>query len=99
MLALSLLLPDGPHAPAEMLIPLEATYRLTITASHIPGNMNILADDLSHNNIISFFLQAPYMHKTLVPIPLMALDLLLDPKLDWTSRFWMVLFKATVGFE
>ena len=78
---------------------LEATYRLTITASHIPGRMNTLADDLSRNNIISFFSQAPYMHKTPTPLPLMALNLLLDPKLDWTSPSWMVLFRATVGLE
>ena len=78
------------------LIFFEAIYRLTITASYIPGHMNTLADDLSRNNIIS---QAPYMHKTPTPLPLMALDLLLDLKLDWTLLSWMVLFKATVGLE
>ena len=58
--------------------------------------MNTLADDLSRNNIISFFSQSLYMHKTPTPLPLMALNLLLDPKLDWTSPAWMVLFRATV---
>ena len=77
----------------------EAIYRLTITASRIPSRMNTLAYDLSCNNIISFFSQASYMHKTPTPLLLMALDLLLDPKLDWTSPSWMVLFRATVGLE
>ena len=61
--------------------------------------MNTLADELSRNNITSFFSQAPYMHKAPTPLPLMALDLLLDPKLDWTLPSWMVLFSATVGLE
>ena len=56
---LSLFSPDGPHAPPEMLIFLEATYRLTITASHIPGRKNTLADDLSRNKITSLFLTGP----------------------------------------
>ena len=39
---------------------LEAYYDMHISASHIPGHANTLADHLSRNRISSFFSQAPH---------------------------------------
>ena len=72
----------------------EAYYKMHITASHIPGTANILADNLSRNRLSLFLLQAPHMSKTPVPLPLMALDLLLNPELDWSSPAWINLFRT-----
>ena len=74
----------------------EAYYNIHITASHIPGHTNVLADDLSRNRLSSFFTQAPHMHKLPAPLPLMGLDLLLDIELDWSSPAWMQLFRSIV---
>ena len=67
----------------------EAHYNLHLSASHISGTLNLLADDLSHNRLSSFFLQAPYMAR--MPVPL-----LLDQDLDWSSPAWIGLLRAIV---
>ncbi len=46
---------------------LEAYYKLHISASHIRGVDNILADNLSRNNLSSFLLQAPIMSRSPAP--------------------------------
>ena len=75
---------------------LEACYDSHISASHIVGADNGLADALSHNNTVSFFLQAPGMEPHPTPLPLMALDLLLDFNQTWLSPTWINLFRFTV---
>ena len=74
----------------------EAHYNLHLSASHISGTLNLLADDLSRNHLSSFFLQAPYMARMPVPLPLFAMDLLLDQDLDWSSPAWIGLLRAFV---
>ena len=64
---------------------LEAFYDLHISASQIAGADNGLADALSCNNTVSFFLQAPSMEPHPTPLPLMALNLLLDFDQTWLS--------------
>ena len=74
---------------------LEAYHGLSITASHIPGNSNTLADYLSRNKLSCFFLQGPQdMSRYPTPLPLFALNVLLDPSIDWASETWMGWFSA-----
>jgi hypothetical protein len=75
----------------------EAYFQLHITAAHIPGHTNVLADHLSRNQLVPFHLQAPQMNSQPMPTPLMAPDLVLDPGLEWSSPRWIQLFKTTVG--
>ena len=63
----------------------EEHFNLLLLASHISGILNLLADDLSCNRLSLFFFQAPYMARMPVPLPLFALELLLDRGLDWSS--------------
>ena len=74
----------------------EAYYDLYITASHIPGKDNTLADYLSRDQLSLFLMQAPDMPGHASPLPLMAMDLLLDPAMDWSSPAWIPLFKSIV---
>ena len=73
---------------------LEAHFHLHISASHIPGRMNMLADCLSRNQLTSFRLQGPQMDKFPTPLPLMAPDLLFDLTLDWSSPTWITLLSV-----
>ena len=72
----------------------EAYYQLHITAMHVPGCKNALADDLSRNCVSSFPLQAPHMPPR--PVLLPALDLLLNPAMDWSSAAWIELIRTIV---
>ena len=72
----------------------EAYYQLHVTAVHVPGILNTLADDLSRDRVSSFLLQAPNMPTHPAPLPLMATDLLLDPAMDWSSSTWIRLFAS-----
>ncbi len=74
----------------------EAYYKLHITASHIPGTANTFADNLSRNRLSLFLSQAPYMSRNPAPLPLMALDLLLNPEVSWSSPTWIRLFRTIV---
>ncbi len=74
----------------------EVYYQLYVTAVHVPGVENSMADNLSRNRLSAFLLQAPDMPTQPVPLPLMAPDLLLDPTMDWCSPTWIALFKSIV---
>ena len=69
-------------------------YSVHITASHIAGHANSLADDLSCNRLTSFFTKAPQMSQTPTSLPLMALDLFLNPGLDWSFPAWISLLQT-----
>ena len=73
---------------------LEAHMQLQVVAMHIPGRENSMADDLSRNRLHSFFMQAPLMMPLPSPLPLMAMDLLSNPTMDWASESWIQLFKT-----
>ena len=62
------------------------------------GCTNKLADDLSRNHVASFLSQAPHtcMPRLPTPLPLMALDLLMQPDMDWSSPAWIGLFRSIV---
>ena len=77
----------------------EAFYAMHISASHIPGRANTLADNLSRNQLPSFFLQAPHMSLVPTPLPLMASDLLFNVTARWSSPAWINLLQATLQQE
>ena len=74
----------------------EAHYAMHISASHVPGRNNSLADDLSRNRLSSFLSQAPQMSPRPAPLPLLAPDLLFDVRATWSSPAWINLLRATL---
>ena len=67
---------------------IEAHFNFRITAAHISGSANTAADMLSRNNITDFLSVFPQVSPFPTPIPLPALELLLDLSADWPSRHW-----------
>ena len=72
----------------------EAYYQLHITAMHVPGSKKALADDLSRTVTVS--LLSPYRHLTCQHVLHLALDLLLNPAMDWSSAAWIELIRTIV---
>lgn len=68
-----------------------AKFNFVVSASHIKGSHNVLADALSRNDrkTLSNYPQAQPT-PTAIPTPL--LDLLIMHKPDWTSRHWTALW-------
>ena len=60
-------------------------------ASQIEGRYNATADALSHNNLHTFFLQAPQASRTpsRIPQPLLSIN---HSNITWTSISWTKLF-------
>ena len=75
----------------------EAHYHFALCAEHIAGVDNILADDLSRNNLSSFVQRCPFLpDSTPTPIPSCLRDMLLHTKPDWNSPAWTQLFRDTL---
>ena len=74
----------------------EAHFQFSLTASHIPGVHNNLADDLYRNRLPSFLCKMPNVDCTPSIIPHSLLQWLLYPNLDWTSPSWTALFSSSV---
>ena len=66
----------------------ESQFNFRITAAHVNGSINTAADMLSRNNIANFFSSFPQVSPIPTPIPLPALDILLDTNADWPSLHW-----------
>jgi hypothetical protein len=77
----------------------EARRQFTLSAVHLPGIENKLADDLSRNRLSAFLEGKPgaNIHSTKIPVSL--LQWLLDPKAEWTSPAWMQKFNTFVPTE
>ncbi len=67
---------------------LEATFQFQLTACHLPGTHNTLADLLSRNNLPRFYSKVPNANRELTPIPQQLACLLLAREGDWTSPTW-----------
>lgn len=67
-----------------------AHYKLSLSAVHIPGAANVIADAISRNYPLSPFPQLT-SHPAIIP-PTLA-RLLLDTSLHWSSPSWKPLFK------
>ena len=78
---------------------IEAQYQFKITARHIPGTLNTLADYLSRNELKSFYTNHHIANRYPSCIPDNLLQWLLDPRMDWTSDHWTQQFNTFVNKE
>ena len=63
-----------------------ARFNIALSAVHLPGPENALADVLSRNNLSQFFLHNPQASRHPSTIPPAIISLLTMPQLDWTSQ-------------
>ena len=73
-----------------------AYFNITLTASHIPGASNTLADQLSRNLMVEFFKSCHDASRlpTLLPPPV--LEIVSPEGPDWTSPSFSKLFTASI---
>ena len=76
------------------LVFVEATLGLFLVPTYINTKVNHLADDLSRNDLRSFLSKVPAADRTPTPISAQLLQLLLDPRADWTCPTWRPRFRA-----
>lgn len=77
----------------------EAYYGFDITASHIPGVRNDLADDLSRNRADLFLMKKTDACQIPTCIPVSLLQWVLRPGGEWISPSWMEEFSTFVRRE
>ena len=65
-----------------------AKHDVRISASHIAGVQNTLADALSRNNLQQFFLSCPKAHPYPTKVPPGLWELVVEQQPDWTSLDW-----------
>ncbi len=87
----------NPHATnlVRCLSFLAATYEFRMSAVHLRGIHNTLADALSRNNLNLFRSLHPQANRDAVPIPTAALDLILLQEPDWTTKDWTRMWTTT----
>ncbi len=87
----------NPHAMnlVRCLSFLAATYEFRMSAVHMRGIHNTLADALSRNNLNLFHSLHPQANRDAVPIPMAALDLILLQEPDWTTKDWTKMWTTT----
>lgn len=71
-----------------------ARYQIRITASHVPGEYNVLADALSRNRLTTFYSLLPQAAKTPSSVPDSLIQLLIPQTPYWTSQHWTVPWNA-----
>lgn len=71
----------------------EASFDYHLSAMHVPGVQNVLADDLSRGRLASFLQKAPAMAQTPTSIPQALREMVFNP-MDWTSAKWRSLFNS-----
>ena len=71
-----------------------AYYDISISIEHIAGSENIAADQLSRDNMHSFFLTHPQASLLPTPLPPELLMIVAVKSPDWTSPTFRQLFKA-----
>ena len=74
-----------------------AHFDIYLTASHLPGLINVTADRLSRGNLHQAFQATPSLSPESTPIP-SALQLLSPHRLDWISPHFPKLFQQTLSF-
>ncbi len=72
-----------------------AKFNLLISAVHLAGKANSLADALSRNKLTYFLDHYPQANSKPTAIPAALLDLLMYTKPDWTSQCWSEMFNST----
>lgn len=73
-----------------------AHFDTCLTIEHLAGTHNIAADQLSRNNMHSFFLDNPQANQQQTPLPTELLQMVALQCPDWTSRGFKELFAATI---
>ena len=75
-----------------------AHFDIYLTASHLPGLINVTADRLSRGNLHQAFQATPSLSPEPTPIPPSAFQLLSPHRLDWISPHFPELFQQTLSF-
>lgn len=76
----------------------EAAWQFTLSARHIRGVANVLADAVSRNNLDLFFMQFSEADRRATPVPPDFVGLLLDTQLNWTSPAWTRRFATSLSW-
>ena len=74
-----------------------AHFNMYVTASHLPGLINITADHLSRGNTAQAFEVTPTLAQHPTPIPSSAMRLISPHALDWTSPSFLQLFQQMLS--
>jgi len=74
----------------------EAKFDIVLSATHLPGKQNELADHISRNNISPPLLMAYNMQSGPLHVPTPLKELLVETKPDWTSAAWTEMFNSTL---
>jgi len=85
--------PDVMHL-VRCLAFLRARVQFTLTATHIEGTRNVLADALSRDKLDLFLSHFPQANPDPTPLPQELLDLTIILKPDWTSPCWTELWTS-----
>ena len=72
----------------------KAKFDFTLTAAHIPGQYNTLADALSRDNASFFLSSHSQANPQTTEIPQDMIEMLLIKKPDWTSNDWTLWFHS-----
>ena len=75
------------------LVFVEACLNCYLVPEYIDTHSNHLADDLSRDNVLSFFLKVPDADQRATQVSQKLLDLLLHPQADWISEQWRQQYK------
>ena len=73
-----------------------AHFAFTFSASHIAGSINTVADAISRNFTMDHVSAFPQLNFQPTFFPWVAVDLLCDTSMDWTSEVWRTLFLASL---
>ena len=76
------------------LVYVEARFSFAIVPLYINTKANVLADELSRNNLASFLSPVPEADPNPTPVLAQLLDLLLEQQADWTNPIWRPRFTA-----
>ena len=73
-----------------------AYYDLYITATHLPGAINVTADHLSRGKLLQAFQSTPSLSQQPTSLPPSVFQLISPQRLDWTSTQFLQLFQVTI---
>lgn len=73
---------------------IKARYGIQLSAAYLPGQLNVVADAISRDHLITLFLQVPAAKGRQATVSERLLRGLLDPSMDWTSPDWRASFRT-----